>query len=339
MPMKLILNRNTLCHTVISCILLLLIGLVIGYRIAAKPPLVTQQHYPGNTKDGCIQNFGPYGIIATGGNNALVWDWQAKQVKHYLSQNPALEGIKQVKLANSAPIGVTRGPDSLTVWSLETGRALAIWKLERPIVDFTLANNGSSALVALDNQQLQLIDLKTGEAKYTMDQDAPITSIALTGDGHYALSGGENNIVKVWNLSEHAKIYEWPHHSDINVIEISDNGNQVLTGTEEGYLQVWNLNTGQLQQQLPSPPTEVTSADFSDNGKYLALATASQWIQIWDIHGNKLVTEWALPQPHFWKPGLGEIHSIVLHLDKHQIITENANGMGHIWGLAKNCCP
>jgi WD40 repeat protein len=263
------------------------------------------------------------------------------------------DGKLVAKTNNAAGASLAIGTDGKTLIWCESGQ-LNLWsggtpKLLgecQPFYDPVYSADRKWMLVPAKTEQdtpgtLELYDLATQKKIATFDAGQHAFGVteggrnliraAIDPTDQVLATGGRDGSVNLWDLKTHKKTDELKPFAkpgqlptEFTILIFSSDGKKVFAGGYEGIIHRWNLETKQVESDLKSPRSAITSLNVTDGGKTLVSTCYDGAVRRWDVAADKEIDP---PQGY-----LGALYSHVSPDGKSVLLLDHTGRMD-IWDL------
>lgn len=210
--------------------------------------------------------------------------------------------------SDDAMWALTADAHTLALWQTDTGENHRYWTVPARILAVQLSNNGSRALLGLDDHTAVLFDLLNGGILRTLRHDNRVRSVALSGDARVALTGSEDYQAVSWDLRSGEPLAQFQHSDDVQLVALSADATLALSVSKYDKAVIWHAHTGEVVGQLPLAAEglkrglRLTSARFSADNRLLLTGRPDQRVTLWNVETLEALQEWTLPKRSRWKP-------------------------------------
>jgi len=257
-------------------------------------------------------------------------------------------------IANLSACGnrmVSRDPDSIRVWNIDTGECIDIPFIEDEYNDeatglcVDLLPINENVIIYSQGSNIIEKNLELSEEKNFIGANCNISHLIYSPNGQYIMSCGENGEVNVWNRADNKN----PVYSDSNTVCCQTDifGSNVITFKYFNTLSNGKLIKIQIvdfitQNEVLIPYTfeegeRLTAACFSQDGNSILFATTRK------VANNNHIVDFCLL--HVWKIGgilpvatienslKADVATIKVHKNGLLVATISNNGTASLWNI------
>ncbi len=166
---------------------------------------------------------------------------------------------------------------------------------DRFVLEMTLNQTGTEALLALVEGPIVLLDLETGHTRFSLGaQGSVVTSLSFGPDGLTALSGAQDGTLFVWNLRDGSLLHRLSGHSDVVTdAAISPDGRYALSAGFDRSLILWDLQAGSLLRRMEGHSGNLHALAFSPDGRFALSGGDDFSVRLWHLPTGEERFQWA----------------------------------------------
>jgi TonB family protein len=274
--------------------------------------------------------FGPTGLLASGGKFGLVELWHADE--GHLSSFQSLRG-RRVRITAMAfrPDGhliAAGGEDgSLQSWSIskewtnetlrETGCA---------VTDLAMSPDGN--LLAAAGCKIELWDLQGGGVIASLgDEVETYGAVGFSPEGTELFAVGQDGAVQVWSVADHDLIrsYDAPE-GEVSVVDIHPGKGLAALGFCDDRIEILRLSDGAVADTLSGDGDCVHDIEFLPDGDALVSSTRGWGLRYWNFADDSIERTYL---------NFGDkVHAMSFNPKGDQLVWV-ALGDVHLWGVER----
>lgn len=192
----------------------------------------------------------------------------------------------------------------------------------------TIAHDGSVALIATSEHDIQLIDLTTQQSRYHWrfgdEVSTQVISVALAPDNSVALAADRERLV-TWDIASGDVTGYWRMgESTIQDVAVSNQGRHIIIGRADGVVLVFEPETGR-RLEFFGHSERVNSVDVSANGRYVISGGDDHRALVWRSDNAQLIQEF---------PSDGRVNRVLFNPDGSTALAASAQ-VANIWHLTR----
>lgn len=313
---------------------LMLIGCVVAACESSTPAYKTWTHDEKGLFTATYSNDSKYAVIATIGGPARLIEVADNQVKHQWQHTDSNDGIIAAAISANNKFALTAEQNSLALWETASGKIIGYWDFPS-ITDLAISEDGTRAVIGMDNHQAYYFDLYYGKIIYTFEHDGGINTVALSANNQYALTGGNEHQAKLWDLATGELKQQWTHTFKIYNVALSADGQYAMSNASLGKSRLWNTQSGKMVSQLPMRYMTVSASIFSPDSKTLLTGRPNQRIDLWDVKTGDLIKTWSPQKRNIWRPDTAAIIALSFSADGRYFFSETSSGIAQQWRVSK----
>lgn len=236
-------------------------------------------------------------------------------------------------LSLDARWALTADVHTLALWKTDTGENHRYWTVPAQILAVQLSDNGTRALLGLDDHTAVLFDLINGGILQTLRHNNRVRSVAMNADASIAVTGSEDYQAISWDLRNGKPLARFEHSDDVQLVALSADATLALSMSKYDKAVIWHTHTGELVGQLPLAAEGLkrglrfTSARFSADNRLLLTGRPDQRVTLWDVATLKELAAWELPKRSRWKPTGASILDVAFSEKKNTFYAIGSNGL------------
>jgi len=275
----------------------LLVILLGGCGFFAEGPVKTWQYANVGLYCGNISSDGNHAVIGSIYNGGSYWNISGfKRMYSWNHKAKSFTSILVCDISGDGKRALTASENTLVEWNTETGKSINYLQTPSNILAAKLSQDGSFALVGMQNNKAIYFNLKTGVKRFTFEHTAPVRSVDLTADGKFAITAGDDMKAKIWELDNGKNIKTFTLRNQIRSAAISPKGTYAFASSQREASIIWDLKTGKPKYKLPTRYTNFTVATFSTDERFLFLGTFMGRVEQLDVATGKIVKQWQAKQ-------------------------------------------
>jgi WD40 repeat protein len=286
--------------------------------------------------------FSPDGkTLAAGGwgDGVRIWDTsRAASSESASAVLPHDEVVYAVAFSPDGSLLVTAGPESLWLWSCESGQYTRL--LERSTSTprcLAFSPDGRTLATGCIDGTIRLWDLPMGvEREAHHVHDAAVRSVAFSPDGHRFVSSGQDCRIMLWDAIQGAPIRSLLNGSTnpVHFVAFSPDGRDVAVG-EIGVgpsdVVLVDAETGKVRSRLTGHAEGVSAVAFSPDGITLATAGVDHCVKLWDLaEGKERAT---------LTSGVGSVNSLAFSRDGNWVAFAGNGRTVKVWDGVNSGSP
>lgn len=186
------------------------------------------------------------------------------------------------------------GDRSVTLWELETGRALRSFRgHDEWITTIAFSPDGRLVASASRDGEIRLWDIVTGETVRALTgHENQVGDLAFTPDARFLISGADGGRLIIWNAARGTALRTIAaRDGDIDTISVSPDGRLVLSAGSGSTLQLIDVASGRLVHSLERDGSYYYSSAFSPDGRYVFAGDSHGDVGVWDVITGTLAGE------------------------------------------------
>jgi eukaryotic-like serine/threonine-protein kinase len=204
-------------------------------------------------------------------------------------------------LAGRPRLATLTNEGRLTLWELDSGRALAAWGDDDvAVVRFHSSADGSRLALVLHPtgtgpSSLALYDTVGWDRLATLpmrrlSRDQKI--VAFSPDSRFLITSYDEPDLHVWSADDGTIVARLPGNaSPVRTAIFAPDGGQIATGAGNGLVSLWNTRTWSLERSFMGHPEHVIRLAFSPDGATLASGSIDGTVRIWPRAGAPRLAE------------------------------------------------
>ena len=185
---------------------------------------------------------------------------------------------------------------SLVVWDLDSGQALAVLKGHTAAVQAcSLTPDGSRLASVGSDRTLRLWNWATGEHQAVIAHSAAVTACAFSDDGRLVVTAAADGVVRVWsadslelmqNLTGHA---DWVHDCAVSVA-----ASLVVSAANDGTARLWRLGVRAEPYRQRQHDGLVHACAAAPDGRHAFTAGQDGMLLRWDVARAQARAAWRM---------------------------------------------
>jgi WD40 repeat protein len=229
---------------------------------------------------------------------------------------------------------VTTHRDGATrVWSVETGRTMAVLAGHADVVNNARLSHDGNYLVTASNDRTARIWVD-GSDDVVSFLGTPTSGIAFSPDGLHLATAYEKS-VRIWNVATRQQLVELSGHTEyVSAARFSPDNRRLLTGSADRTARVWDIDAGRTISILSGHTDTVNDASFSPDGARVVTASRDGTARIWDSATGRTTHVLSYYPDLGTYPGLKYgVNSAVFSPDGTRVLTGATDGSARIWDV------
>lgn len=250
-------------------------------------------------KNNTVILFSPDGTrFATRGNVRFVltlWDAVAGVELRRLKREPVPNAYDLAFSPDGKRIAVAEGRDIASVWDVETGAQLMVFRGHDSSVVSVACSPDGRHIASSSREIIRVWDGASGaELMRLQDEEAAdIRSLTYSPDGSRLISYGGDNVIRVWDTASGKKLLAIEIEDRVQGrIAISRDGKLVALGGTDSTILIWDATNGRQLMKFRGHSGPVRAVSFSPVADHLASCCYNDdTVKVWDTAaGLKLMT-------------------------------------------------
>jgi RNA polymerase sigma factor (sigma-70 family) len=260
--------------------------------------------------------------LASGGFDGSVrlWDVDTGKVIHVLRGHG--REVKSLVFSRDGQVLTSGSYDqTIRLWNTATGQELQAREGHSGRVHaLAIAPNGRVAATACGDRSIHLWSLATGQELHILrGHTGGVSSVAFSPDGRVLASASGDRTIRIWDAETGQEMRQLLGHAgDVYTLAFTRVDNLLVSGGADRTLRFWDWSRGKQVRQL-SADDPVCNMSLSLDGRIVG--TDGEQIQLWDVATGKEVHR-------------ASARSMTLAADGRSFVTQDANGMVHVWNLS-----
>ncbi|GAA6134656.1 hypothetical protein NBRC116188_14450 [Oceaniserpentilla sp. 4NH20-0058] len=229
--------------------------------------------------------------------------WQVDPVERLFDWNHKTDtktGVLSCAISNNNQYASTAEHRKIVLWNAKTGEAFWLWEAPANIESMKLTQDGSFALLGMDNYEAALFDIQNGGVKFRLPHEGVVQTVDVSLNSKWGITGGDDSWVKVWDLSTGKSSFSWQLENQIKVVAISQDGSLGFAASHREDSIIWDLTNGQELLKLAQNNGFYTSARFNPEGTELLTGNSSGHVILWDVKVGQIIKRWQLSPRSGW---------------------------------------
>ena len=246
-----------------------------------------------------------------------------------------ISGIVNSIVALNAYIVMGSSNGMISVWDIENGEVIAIWKAHPESVNSVAVTPDEQFVISgSDDKSIKIWKLPKNKnitdialVRTLTGHTDVIDGVAIAPNGQFFATGSWDGTIKIWNLGSGELLQTLEGHSEIvNAIAISPDGQFLASGSKDNIIKLWNLKRAQVVRTINTNSLSILSVVFSSDSQILASSSSDGIIKIWNLQTGKLI--------HSLKEHLDGVWSIVITPNDKTLISGSWDKTIKFWELS-----
>jgi WD40 repeat protein len=273
--------------------------------------------------------FDERGRLLTVAKNVQTWDARTGKLIKTLDAgiSGGLVAIDPRAGLIAAGGSVGGGPTDVGVWSLKTGRQLAILRGHTDVLrSVSFNSDGTRLLTAGFDRTAREWDPVTGRQIAKMTVGESVNSAEFNSDATRIVTGDAGGLVRIFDAATGKQLQVMKGHSSAVVsAAFSSDGTRVLSASLDHTARLWDVATGFTDRTLEGHTDSVGSATYSPDGRLIVTASADETARVWDaVTGSEV----AVLRGH-----RGGLAGAEWSPNSRSVVTSSADGTARIWDV------
>jgi WD40 repeat protein/transcriptional regulator with XRE-family HTH domain len=238
---------------------------------------------------------------------------------------------------DGARLATTSSDQTVKIWDVKTGQALATFVLGRYSATVVLFSPDGMLVAAGDsNGVISIFDVVSGQKVMNIPGHAgQIYSLDWSADGSRLVSGGADGLVRVWDVWQGAGrdiVTLVGHQGAVVGVAFDPAGTTIYAASDDGLVKHWGSTPRGELQVFTAPPGKLASlfsVDYSPDGTRLATAGSRGWVKIWDAQTGAELLNLAGHDPA--AQGVGNVLEANFSPDGKLLATNGLDGKVILW--------
>ena len=212
--------------------------------------------------------------------NPLGVGWTATSISTGSGTTP--DGRRLVSASND---------QTLTVWDLESGRALANLQGHADwVTTCAVTPDGRRVVSASSDKMLKVWDLESARAVATLQgHDDWVTACAVLPNER-VVSASKDETLKVWDLEDGRTLATLKgHDASVTACAVTPDGRRMVSASEDQTLIVWDLESWRALATLQAHVGSVLACAMTLDGRRVVSASSDRTLKVWDIDNARVV--------------------------------------------------
>ncbi|MFP8967348.1 WD40 repeat domain-containing protein [Pokkaliibacter sp. CJK22405] len=258
---------------------------------------------------GALSPDGKYALIGSVAHGGSFWDIKSNErLYDWNHQAGVYSNLVAVDISANDARAITAENFDFVFWDATTGKALDFRRAPASIMDVSLAQDGKTAALGLENQTAVIFDVDAGKVTHSFVHDARVRKLDLNARAGLLLTADDSFNTYLWDLSTDTLRHKLSIGNQPSTVAISDNGALAFSAAQLSKAIVWDTVTGQVKYTLASMGSILdrkatfTAARFIDENQRLLTGTSSGKVMLWDMRTGSLEATWQLHRRNELKP-------------------------------------
>lgn len=274
----------------------------------------------------CLSNDAQYALIGSVHHGGSFWQVNpAERLYDWNHKADAKTGILSCALSRDGRYASTAEHRKIVLWNAKTGEAFWLWEAPANIRAMKLTNDGSLALLGMDNYEAALFDIQNGGVKQRLPHEGVVQTVDISDNARWGITGGDDSLVKIWEMGTGKEFHAWRLTNQIKVVAISANGKLAFAASHRDESIIWDTETKQELIQIPQKKGFYTSARFNDAGDELLTGSSSGHVMLWQVETGHMLKSWQIAPPSGWVNLKTQVLDVAFAPDGYRVI--GANGV------------
>ncbi|MDO4584233.1 MAG: WD40 repeat domain-containing protein [Planctomycetia bacterium] len=249
-----------------------------------SPPIETD--VPSNEKE----------IVAfLDGEKIYIHDMATAHILHTLNANYSSASVRDVAIAPGDKLLASCDEENIRLWSLETGKELAVWVGDADRVELLTFSADGQRLFSVTEKNIQMWDVRTRKQVGSHQQQNRIQGIKVSPDGKLMITLDYQKNVTIYSLTDgtsrsfsvEVKNTTGRSYVSSDFFEMTPDNRYLLTCVRDG-VYFWSMATGKLVKKV-AHPEPVKCVAVSSDGNWMATSCDDEVVRIYDLHTEKIV--------------------------------------------------
>ncbi len=219
------------------------------------------------------------------------------------------------------------------LWDTESGASLAFLQAPSEILSIALNNNGTRALLGLENGDIWFTEPLSGNNLQEFKQAESVRSVAISNDETMALTGSDDYSAVFWDLRSGDKLHTEKLKNMSRQVAFSPSGNKAFISSLRNDHIIINTRDFSTLSTIEERYTIFNGAAFSADEKQIYLANQQGYIQVFSTDSGNELSRYKAER----KKLFGAARSVVtLWADKTSLKALTSDGQLQTFALSKN---
>ncbi len=271
-----------------------------------------------------------YALLGSIQHGGSLWDISAgERLYNWNHRGGEYSSLVALAFSPDEQYAVSAEQRSLVLWSLSDGTPQGYWRAPGGVLDLDLSNNGSFALLGLDDQTAVYFNIRAGGVVRTLPHGGRVRAVSLSHDQAQALTGADDNQARLWDLGSGQLLHSVGHGNHVNTVALSPNGQWAFSAGQLDKAVLWNTGSGALVHTLTTSeallPQRISysAARFSPTSDRLLTGTTSGLIQLWDVRQGRELKRWQAAKRDPFRPTSAFIYALGFSNDGYYALASN----------------
>jgi WD40 repeat protein len=220
------------------------------------------------------------------------------------------------------------GDQTLKVWDLESGRALATLEGHTGMVLACAVTADARRVVSASaDRTLKVWDLESGHALATLEGHAGwVTACAVTADGRRVVSASHDHTLQLWDLESGRALATLKRPAGmVWTCAVTADDQRVVSASHDHTLQVWDLESGRVLATLEGHTSTVLACAVTADCRRVVSASRDRTLKVWDLEGGRVL---ATLEGH-----TGWVTACAVTADGRRVVTASYDRTLKVWDL------
>jgi WD40 repeat protein len=272
-------------------------------------------------------------LIGTQSNTIEHWDLMMKKNLKTLKLVDAKAPVRGLTLLPGSQQAVSSAGEydgRLTLWDIETGKDIFIWKGHQSAVlavavlpeKLQILSGARSGTIRLWNQ-----NSAKSVREFIGHQDA-VRCLAVLPDGCHFVSGSADGTLKLWQPDSGKAIRDFIDHDGVVYsVAVTPDGQQILSGSQDRTLKLWDIGSGQVIRTFTGHQRAVRSVILTPDSRHILSGAEDGSVRLWNLNsGQELLT--------LRTRGKGA-YAVAISKDGSRIVSGGDQGILYSWSVPK----
>jgi WD40 repeat protein len=240
---------------------------------------------------------GNIAIVSPGGDDPLIWDVDAWQMRHILKGNgSALFAVSLTTDGSRALVGSGHG---LALWDTHSGKRLKKIRSrgKDEVNAVALTTDGSEAVTGWNSGAVILYDLENSKIAAKLGHHyGAVWAVAVSRDGRFVITGADDSSIGIWDLTKSSEpVFRYGHTSIVRSLAIAPDSKHYWSASGDCTMKLWHRRRRYPLCSVQAHNGYIRGLALSSDGNEILTAADDGTARLWDQHDIKN-QKW--PEPH-----------------------------------------